>query len=121
MGNTGSFSLTFPMEWKDSYIIHAGGEYDFSKMFTFRLGYTYGTNPVPEETVFPVFPAIVENHVMAGGTFNFSPKFAVNFAYEMALNKELTASNPSTVAAEYNSSKSSLQTMLFHLSLTWKY
>lgn len=121
MGNTGSFSLNFPLEWKDSYIIHAGGEYDFSKLFTFRLGYTYGTNPVPEETVFPVFPAIVENHVMAGGTLNISPKFAVNFAYEMALNKELTASNPSTIASEYNNSTSSLQTMLFHLSLTWKY
>jgi long-chain fatty acid transport protein len=121
MGNDGSFTLDFPMEWKDSYIIHAGGEYDFSKMFTFRAGYTYGTNPVPEETVFPVFPAIVENHIMAGGTFNFSPKFAVNFAYEMALNKKMTASNPSTVAAEYNNSSSSLQTMLFHLSVTWKY
>jgi len=58
---------------------------------------------------------------MAGGTFNFSHKFAVNLAYEMALNKKLTASNPSTVAAEYNNSSSSLQAMLFHLSLTWKY
>lgn len=121
MGNTGSFSLNFPLEWKDSYIIHAGGEYDISKIFTMRLGYTYGTNPVPESTVFPVFPAIVENHIMAGGTLNFSPKFAVNFAYEMALKKELTASNPSTVASEYSSSTSSLETMLFHLSLTWKY
>jgi len=37
------------------------------------------------------------------------------------LNKELVASNPSLVAEEYNSSTSSLQTMLFHLSLTWKY
>lgn len=121
MGNSGAFSLNFPLEWKDSYNIHAGGEYDLSKMFTLRLGYTYGTNPVPEETVFPVFPAIVENHLMAGGTFNLSPKVALNFAYEMALNKELVASNPSLVAEEYSSSTSSLQTMLFHLSLTWKY
>lgn len=121
LGNTGSFSLNFPLSWKDTYIIHAGGEYDFSKLFTFRAGFVYGTNPVPESTVFPVFPAIVENHVTAGGTLNLSKKFSVNFAYEMALNKELTATNPSTVAAEYNNSTSSLQTMLFHLSLTWKY
>ncbi len=121
MGNTGSFTLNFPLQWKDSYIIHAGGEYDFSKLFTFRAGFTYGTNPVPEETVFPVFPAIVENHIMAGGTFNLSKKFAVNFAYEMALNKKLTAANPSKVASEYNSSTSQLQTMLFHLSIDWKY
>lgn len=121
MGNTGSFSLDFPLQWKDSYIIHAGGEYDFSKLFTFRAGFTYGTNPVPESTVFPVFPAIVENHVMAGGTFNFSKKFAVNLAYEMALNKQLTATNPSTIANEYNGSISQLQTMLLHLSIDWKY
>lgn len=121
LGNEGSFALTFPLEWKDSYVIHFGGEYDFSKLFTLRAGYTYGSNPVPAETVFPVFPAIVENHIMAGGTFNVSKKVAVNFAYEMALNKELTASNPSAVASEYNSSTSQLQTMLFHLSVGWKY
>jgi len=121
LGNTGSFSLSFPLEWKDTYIIHAGGEYDFSRLFTFRAGFTYGTNPVPEETVFPVFPAIVENHIMAGGTFNLSKKFAVNFAYEMALNKQLTATNPSTVANEYSGSTSQLETMLFHLSIDWKY
>lgn len=121
MGHNGDFSLTFPLDWKDSYIIHAGGEYEISKMFTFRLGYAFGTNPVPEETVFPVFPAIVENHITAGGTLSFSPKFSVNFAYEMAINKELTASDKSKIAEEYNNSKSSLQTMLFHLSVTWKY
>jgi long-chain fatty acid transport protein len=121
MGNEGSFSLDFPLEWKDSYIIHLGGEYDFAKFFTFRAGYTYGTNPVPEETVFPVFPAIVENHIMAGATLNVSKKVAVNLAYEMALNKKLTASDPSKIANEYDGSISELQTMLFHLSLTWKY
>jgi long-chain fatty acid transport protein len=121
LGNTGSFTLNFPMEWKDTYVIHAGGEYDFSKLFTFRAGFTYGTNPVPESTVFPVFPAIVENHIMAGATLNLNKKFAVNLAYEMALNKQLTASNPSTVASEYSGSTSQLETMLFHLSIDWKY
>ncbi len=121
LGNTGSFSLNFPLDWKDTYVIHAGGEYDFSKLFTFRAGFTYGTNPVPESTVFPVFPAIVENHIMAGGTLNLNKRFAVNFAYEMALNKQLTATNPSTVANEYNGSTSQLETMLFHLSIDWKY
>jgi len=121
LGNTGSFSLNFPLEWKDTYVIHAGGEYGFSKLFTFRAGFTYGTNPVPESTVFPVFPAIVENHIMAGGTFNLNKKFAVNIVYEMALNKQLTATNPSTVANEYNGSTSQLETMLFHLSIDWKY
>jgi long-chain fatty acid transport protein len=121
MGNDGSFTLDFPLDWKDSYVIHFGGEYDFSGLFTFRAGYTYGTNPVPEETVFPVFPAIVENHVMAGGTFNLSQRFAVNLTYEMALNKKLTATDPSKIASEYNKSTSELGTMLFHLSLGYKF
>ena len=121
MGNDGSFTLDFPLDWKDTYIIHAGGEYDFSRFFTLRAGYTYGTNPVPEETIFPVFPAIVENHVMLGGTFNVSKKVAVNLAYEMAINNKQTASDPSIIADEYNNSISQLQTMLFHLSLNWKF
>jgi long-chain fatty acid transport protein len=121
MGSTGSLNIDFPLNWKDAYVVHGGFEYDVAKMFTLRAGYTYGTNPVPEETVFPVFPAIVENHVTAGFTYMLSKKVGVDFAYEMALNKKLTASNPSTIASEYNNSTSELQTMLFHLALSWKF
>ncbi|MBK7868358.1 MAG: outer membrane protein transport protein [Ignavibacteriales bacterium] len=104
LGNTGAFDLEFPMNWKNSFVIKVGGEYAFSDKFDGRLGYAYGSNPVPETTVFPVFPAIVEHHVMAGLSFKTSKALTLNAAFEMALNKSFTASNPSLIAAEYSAS-----------------
>mgnify|MGYP002860939157 FL=1 len=121
LGNTGAFDLEFPMNWKNSFVIKVGGEYKFSDKFEGRLGYAYGSNPVPETTVFPVFPAIVEHHVMAGLSFNASRALTLNAAFEMALNKSYTASNPSLIAEEYSASTSQLATTLIHFSATYNF
>lgn len=44
-------------------------EFDATDRLGFRAGYAYGSNPVPETTIFPLFPAIVKHHVTAGGSF----------------------------------------------------
>lgn len=121
LGNEGTFTLEFPMDWKNTILLHAGLEYDVTKKFTLRGGYTYGTNPVPDSTVFPVFPAIVENHIMLGASYQVSKPLSVNLAYEMALNNKQDASSKSIIASEYNNSSSQLSTMLFHLSISWKF
>jgi long-chain fatty acid transport protein len=119
MGNAGTFEILFPMNWKDSYNIRLGGEYDLADAFTVRAGYSYGSNPVPVETIFPVFPAIVENHVMVGASLAVSGPISIHVAYELALNKQETAAASSTIAQEYNSSVSQLGENLFHISLSW--
>lgn len=120
MGNDGSFGIAFPMEWEDAFCSRFGVEFDASKYLTARVGAAFGSNPVPDATVFPVFPAIVETHVTAGITYNFTPALALNAAYEMALNKEQTAARVSRLAQEYNGSTSQLTEDIFHLSLTWR-
>lgn len=121
MGNDGSFTLDFPMHWKNSYVVHVGSEFDITKLLTVRAGYSYGTNPVPESTLFPVFPAIVENHVTFGVSYQVSKPIGVNFGWEMALKKNQSVTQTSLIANEYNNSTSSLSTMLFHLSLSWRF
>jgi len=119
LGNAGNFEILFPMKWKDSYNVRLGGEYDLTSYFTLRAGYAFGTNPVPEETVFPVFPAIVENHLMVGASLAVSGPISIHVAYELALTKEQTAASSSTIAQEYNNSTSKLGENLFHISLSW--
>jgi len=119
MGNAGRFSINFPMSWKDSYCFRVGGEYDVTPLLTVRAGYAYGSNPVPETTVFPVFPAIVENHITAGLSYAISQPLVIHAAYELALNNKQTASGQSAVAREYNNSTSQLGENIFHISLTW--
>jgi long-chain fatty acid transport protein len=120
MGNNGSFTMEFPMYWANSFNIRLGGEYVASHMVTLRAGYAYGANPVPASTIFPVFPAVVENHLMIGATLGLSESMGLNLAYEMALNKSQKASAQSIVAQEYNGSTSELAENIFHISLSWK-
>ncbi len=121
LGNEGNFEMTFPLNWENSIIAKIGGEFMASEALTLRLGYAYGSNPVPESTIFPVFPAIVENHIMLGGSYQFTNSFAAHLAYEMVMNNELTAENESLIANEYNASTSELATNLFHIAFTYNF
>ncbi|MEI6748700.1 MAG: outer membrane protein transport protein [Bacteroidota bacterium] len=112
-------NIDFPLKWKNTVIVKIGGEYAVTKQFTMRLGYAYGSNPVPEATVFPAFPAVVAHHVTIGASLNINEKLTLSAAIESALNNKVTATNPSEVQSEFNGSSSQLSTMLGHLSLKW--
>ncbi|MDP3683386.1 MAG: outer membrane protein transport protein, partial [Ignavibacteria bacterium] len=121
LGNDGNFTLDFPMDWKDAVMVRLGAEYVLNEDVTLRGGYAYGSNPVPSSTVFPVFPAIVENHITVGGSYKLTGNFSVNAAYEFVLNKDLNADPVSKIASEYNNSVSSLSENLFHLSVSYSF
>lgn len=114
-------NIDFPLNWNNSVLLKIGGEYDVAKSLTLRVGYAYGSNPVPESTVFPIFPAVVENHITFGGSYKVNNHLNINLAMETALNKKLTATNPSLVQSEFNGSTSELSTILGHLSVTWNF
>lgn len=121
LGNTGAFNLEFPMYWENTIAVKLGGEYKATDDLTLRAGFAYGSNPVPSTTVFPVFPAIVENHVMAGLSYRVTTAITLHTSYEMALNKSMTADRQSYIANEYDGSTSQLANMLFHLGLSYSF
>lgn len=116
-----NINIDFPLEWKDAVLLKLGFEYDISKPVTLRFGYAFGSNPVPESTVFPVFPAIVEHHFSLGGTYKFTNDIKVNLGIETGLNKELTAENPSLVQSEFDGGTSKLSTLIGHISFLWSF
>ncbi len=120
IGSSG-MNIDFPMNWKNSIVIKVGGEYMANKELTLRVGYTYGTNPVPETTIFPIFPAVVESHVMFGASYKISKPLTIHAAFEMGLNKSETASNPSIIANEYDGSTSQLSTTLIHVAASYAF
>lgn len=119
MMGSSTFNIDFPMNWKNSVLVKVGGEYMASKDLTLRLGYAFGSNPVPESTIFPIFPAIVESHLTVGCSYKISAPLTINAAFEAALNNSVIASNPSLIAKEYNGSTSELSTMLIHVGVTY--
>ena len=114
-----SVTVDFPLNWEDSYNVRIGAEVDASDAFTFRLGGAFGSNPVANSTVFPVFPAIVENHFTAGVSYKVSPTLVVHAAYERAFNNVQKSLSRNLVAQEYNNSISELKENIFHLSFSW--
>ena len=119
MGNAGAFGIDFPMNWEDAICVRLGGEYAVSPTLAVRAGYAYGSNPVPTSTIFPLFPAIVENHVTVGASVGLSTSLTLNLAYELALNQKETADASSIIAQEYNGSTSQLSENIFHASISW--
>ena len=113
--------VDFLLDWKDAVILKVGTEYDFSDKFTARIGYAYGSNPVPNTTGIPIIPAILEHHFTGGVSYNFSKSFTCNLAIEYGLKNKQTAANPSLIAAEYNLSESSLQNLLGHISFSYQF
>jgi long-subunit fatty acid transport protein len=113
--------VEFPMNWKDAVILKFGGEYDLSKVLTVRAGYSYSSNPIPEETIIPIMDAILEHHIMAGCSYDLIQKLTMNIALEYGLKNTVTGSNPHMVATEYINSESSLQNLLAHISLAYHF
>lgn len=118
-GANGTLAMAFPLNWKNTVVIRTGGEVDVTKKLTLRGGYVYGSNPVPESTVFPVFPAIVKHHVTLGGTLKLSHALSLNLAYEHAFQSNETVNGKSLIAGEYDNSTSSLGNNIYHASVSW--
>jgi long-chain fatty acid transport protein len=69
--------------WKDMMIYKVGAEYAACADWTWRAGYSYGTQPIPSgQMMFNILaPGVSQNHITAGFTRKLSPKGnAINFA-----------------------------------------
>ncbi|NLH47558.1 MAG: hypothetical protein GX444_03030 [Myxococcales bacterium] len=107
-----------PLEWSDQYVVAVGVQYEFIKDLFGRVGYNYGKNPVPADTVFPIFPAIVEHHISGGLGYQYK-FFGVNAAYEYAVPNTQKADDTHQIASEYAGSESTLGESTANLMLSF--
>lgn len=104
-----NFTYPFPLQWKDSWTSKAGMAYALSDATTLRAGYLYGTNPVPDNTVFIAFPAISSQAITAGTSLRL-----LNVPLELSLvhafNSRITgAPSNHLLGAEYQSSRTAMR------------
>ena len=88
-----SATITFYQDWDDQTVISIGGSYMVNDAFTVRAGANLSSNPIPDEYVHPLFPAIVENHYMAGFGYAFNKASDLNFSLTYAPEVSVTNSN----------------------------
>ena len=92
-GGAGSVDVAMKQNWKDQNVVKLGVEHTISTKTKVRAGLNLASNPVPDEYLNPLFPAIIENHVTAGFTHRLNTKSAVSGAVSHAPEVEQTNSN----------------------------
>lgn len=80
----GTMGFTLPQNWNNQNVISLGGAYKVDSDWTVRAGYSHSSNPVPDATVHPLFPAIIKNHVSAGFGYRISKSMTLDTAVSHA-------------------------------------
>jgi long-chain fatty acid transport protein len=80
----GNVNFTLPQNWKDQTVLALGSAYQLDDAWTLRAGYNHASNPIPDGTVNPLFPAIVKDHYTAGFGYKISKAVSVDAAISHA-------------------------------------
>jgi long-chain fatty acid transport protein len=88
------FAAPFQQDWDNQLVVALGLSYRFNEAFTGRLGYNHGKNPIPDQFVSYLWPAIEEDHYTVGFGYAFSKQSQVNFALSYAPEVSVTGTGP---------------------------
>ncbi len=118
--SNGSYSAAWQTGWKNSLILRGGVEYAVRTDLRVRGGLVYGSDPVPSQTLFTVFPAIVQTAATLGVGYDFG-RATLDLGYAHTFAREQRASTPHTVAQEYAGSTNRLLENLVSAGLSWRF
>ncbi len=82
----------FVFNWEDQWVVALGADYRATELLTLRGGINYGENPVPDETLTPLFPANIDRHLSFGVSYLFGNKL-LEFGIERAFDSEQVNNN----------------------------
>ena len=86
--------VPFKQDWDDQIVLALGLAYRFSDAFNGRVGYNHGKNPIPDQNVNYLWPAIVEDHYTVGFGYAFNKQSEVNFGLSYAPEVSVTGTGP---------------------------
>jgi len=93
----------FPLNWHDSYTVRIGGEFPVTPDDTLRAGYVYVTNPIPERTLTPLIPGILEHAVSFGYGHRFG-RVGLDLAYQFSFGRRQTVGTSDVIGGDFDSS-----------------
>jgi long-chain fatty acid transport protein len=89
--NTIDFAM--PQNWRDQTVFELGAAYLFTPEFTGRIGVNIADNPIPDDYMNYLFPAIIENSYTLGAGYAFSKASSIDFSFAYAPEVKQTAGN----------------------------
>jgi long-chain fatty acid transport protein len=101
-GMGGSVSFAMPQNWADQTVISVGAAYRVNDVLTLRGGLNMASNPIPKEMTNPLFPAIVEDHLTLGASFQLSKQWQLDAAMSHASKVTVTTQSASISHSQNN-------------------
>lgn len=85
-------SINLNFGWDDQVVVAVGARYAVNEDLTLRIGYNWAESPIDDEDVFNniAFPAIVEQHVTLGASYNLGPHWALSGSLMWAFKEDMT-------------------------------
>ena len=90
----GSMTSVMEQNWKNQTVLMLGGQYMLASNIALRAGVNLASNPIPDGTLNPLFPAIIKNHYTAGLGWRLAGGHSVATSLTYAPKVEQT--NPNT-------------------------
>ena len=84
--------------WSDQTVIQLGAAYSATEKLTLRGGFNHASNPVPNQFLNCLFPAIVETHLTAGFGYAFDERRSLDFSATYGFEAEETSGYNVTVS-----------------------
>ncbi|WP_042259266.1 OmpP1/FadL family transporter [Paraburkholderia heleia] len=96
-GTGSNLNLSLPQNYRDINVFAIGAEYRYNPSWTFRAGFHYAQEAVPNNTLFAVIPGIPTTTVTGGASYAFSKDDVVDLGLSYAFQKTLiNTSQPNT-------------------------
>ncbi|HHJ80133.1 MAG TPA: aromatic hydrocarbon degradation protein [Candidatus Tenderia electrophaga] len=86
-------TATLFQNWEDQDVIALGTAYQVTDELVLRFGANLSDNPVPDQYLSALFPAVTEDHYTAGFGYDFSQSDMVNFAISRAPEVSFTSAS----------------------------
>jgi len=87
-----TYRLVQPKEWRDTWAIRFGANYELSPGMKLRAGYIYDLTPVPDDTFDPQVPDADRHIITLGGELKID-RFTLGLAYNYIIAESRTKTN----------------------------
>ncbi|MDO9224483.1 MAG: outer membrane protein transport protein [Pseudomonadota bacterium] len=95
-----TMDATLYQNWDDQDIFLIGMSYKATDALTLRAGANFANNPIPDQYMNPLFPAIEKNHYTAGVGYALNKASDVNFSLQHA--PKVSQTNGSGVTVDHS-------------------
>jgi len=76
-----TMDMTMPQNWADQDVFNIGVACKTTPQLTLRAGMNLANNPVPDNTLNPLFPVTVKDHCALGAGYDFDKTSAINASF----------------------------------------